>query len=74
MKTTPIPVELVLVAFSQFLSWLLRAYFNLGTVYASLLSELFKVCSSKYFSKLTWLALGEDHVVRSRRVEQLTAL
>ena len=25
-------------------------------------------------NKLTWLALGEDHAARSRRVEQLTAL
>ena len=40
----------------------------------SLSARTYQAIAGAWLFKLTWLALGEDQVARSRRVEQLTAL
>ena len=73
MKTTPIPVEFVLWMFSQFLIGL-RPNKKLLALHLLALKDTVITVQFSMQIKLTWLALGEDHAARSRRVEQLTAL
>ena len=76
MKTTPIPVQPLLVGGLAIFSRAPVQYFTLD-LRSEAVSKAYILAVTRSpipNEQLTWLALGEDHAARSRRVEQLMAL